>query len=91
MCCFSRGLTYAIKWTRSAVAGMVICQDNKLHLGVRGNDTFIYIIYTWKVLPSVTLLTNITRISLVFSTVPFLTLLIHKGRGITCPDPLGNV
>ena len=58
VCCFSRRLTYAIKWTRSAVAGMVICQDNKLRLGVRGNDT----IYTLKLLPSDTLLTNITRI-----------------------------
>ena len=26
--CFSRRLTLTIKWTRSAVAGMIICQDN---------------------------------------------------------------
>ena len=35
MCCFSRCLTYSIKWACSAVAGMVICQDNKVY--VNGN------------------------------------------------------
>ena len=28
VCCFSRCLTYAIKWACSAVARMVICRDN---------------------------------------------------------------
>ena len=76
VCCFSRGLTYAIKWTRSAVAGMVICQDNKLRLGVRGNDT----IYTWKLLPSVTLLTNITRICSGFKYCAFFNPVDTQGQ-----------
>ena len=40
VCCFSWCLTYAIKWTCSAVAGMVICRDNKVLLmgGARRNS-----------------------------------------------------
>ena len=45
MCCFSGRLAYAKKWTCSAVAGMVICQDNKfVQWEVRGE----YSMYTWR-------------------------------------------
>ena len=31
VCCFSRCLTYPIKWACSAVAGMEICGDGKIY------------------------------------------------------------
>ena len=39
VCCFSRCLTYTIKWACPAVAGMVICRDNNK---VRRNSISMY-------------------------------------------------
>ena len=87
VCCFSRCLTYAIKWACSAVAGMVICRDNKLDFN-EGWEEIAYLKtpYTWKLPLSVTLLTNVTCICSVFQYCAFLTLGMHKAGGLTCSD-----